>query len=128
MTAASGLATSGGSGAAAVGDYNNDGFLDLFVASANGGEPTLWLNKGNGTFTRDGRSSAAMQALRSTAGLAATFVDYDNDGWLDLVVGGGPVSRGGASPAEARSAGGTGSGAQLLFRNDGTGSFSIGRR
>ena len=46
VTATSGLATSGGSGAAAVGDYNNDGFLDLFVASTNGGEPTLWLNKG----------------------------------------------------------------------------------
>ena len=123
VTATSGLATRDGSGATAVGDYNNDGFLDLFVAKANGGEPTLWLNKGNGTFTRDGRSSAAMQALRSTAGLAATFVDYDNDGWLDLIVGGASVSRGAASPAEARSAGGTGSGAQLLFRNDGTGKF-----
>jgi Flp pilus assembly protein TadD len=122
-TSASGLATRGGSGAAAVGDYNNDGFLDLVVASANGGEPALWLNKGNGTFTRDGRSSAALRALRSIAGLSATFVDYDNDGWLDLVVGGAPVSRVGASPAEARSAGGTGSGAQLLFRNDGTGKF-----
>jgi len=117
VTATSGLATRDGSGATAVGDYNNDGFLDLFVAKANGGEPTLWLNKGNGTFTRDGRSSAAMQALRSTAGLAATFVDYDNDGWLDLIVGGASVSRGAASPAEARSAGGTGSGTQFLFLN-----------
>ncbi len=36
VTATSGLATSGGSGAAAVGDYNNDGFLDLFVASTCG--------------------------------------------------------------------------------------------
>jgi len=123
VTATSGLATRDGSGAAAVGDYNNDGFLDLFVASVNGGEPALWLNKGDGTFARDRRSGSVMQALRSTAGLAATFVDYDNDGWLDLIVGGGPVSRGGASPAEARSAGGTGSGAQLLFRNDGTGKF-----
>jgi hypothetical protein len=77
-TASSGIA-SGGSGTAAVGDYNNDGFLDIFVASAKGEPPTLWLNKGNGSFARDPRSSAALQALRATGGMA-TFVDYDNDG------------------------------------------------
>jgi hypothetical protein len=79
--AASGLATSGGSGDAAVADYNNDGFLDLLVESATGGDATLWLNKGNGTFTRDARSSVK-------TGLSLTFVDYDNDGWLDIVSGG----------------------------------------
>ncbi|MEA2706683.1 MAG: hypothetical protein QOH22_1471, partial [Gemmatimonadaceae bacterium] len=103
-TAASGLASSGGSGAAAAGDYNNDGLLDLFVASTNGGEPALWLNKGNGVFTRDARSSAALGGLRSTPGLAATFMDYNNDGWLDLVVGGATKV--------------------FLLRNDGTGRFA----
>ena len=111
VTAASGLATSGGSGAAAVGDYNNDGLLDLFVASTNGTESALWINKGNGTFNRDRRSSAAVGMLRSIAGLAATFVDYDNDGWLDLVVGGASI----ATP--------DGSAKLFLFRNDGTGRF-----
>jgi hypothetical protein len=113
VTATSGLATSGspGGGATAVADYNNDGFLDLFVASANGGEPALWLNKGNGTFTRDSRSSAALQTLRSTSGMAATFVDYDNDGWLDLVVAAKPVAAGKALSSV------------FLFRNDGTGKF-----
>ena len=110
VTAASGLATSSGSGAAAVGDYNNDGFLDLFVASTNGSEPTLWLNKGNGTFSRDRRSGAA-ETLRSMAGLAATFVDYDNDGWLDLVIGSVPI----AKPESSAKL--------FLFRNDGTGRF-----
>ncbi|MEO8910120.1 MAG: FG-GAP-like repeat-containing protein [Gemmatimonadaceae bacterium] len=102
VTAQSGV-TSGGSAAVAVGDYNNDGFLDLFVASAKGGEATLWLNKGDGTFTHDSRSSATMRALRSTPGSAATFVDYDNDGWLDLVV--------------------AGKSSDFLFRNDRTGKF-----
>ena len=103
VTAASGLSSSGGSGAATVGDYNNDGFLDLFVATTNSSEPALWLNKGDGTFTRDRRSSAALRALQSTPGLAATFVDYNNDGWIDLAV----------------------SGATKLFllRNDGSGKF-----
>jgi len=123
VTAASGLATSGGSGAVAVGDYNNDGFLDLFIAGANGGEPALWLNKGDGTFTRDRRSSAALQALRSTAGLAATFVDYDNDGWLDLVVAGTPIGGGKSSAAAGKSVSEKNSNAVFLFRNDGTGKF-----
>jgi Flp pilus assembly protein TadD len=111
VTATSGLTSTGGSDGAAVGDYNNDGFLDLFAASANGGEPALWTNKGNGTFARDRRSASAMQGLRSTVGSAATFVDYDNDGWLDLVVGGTAVAKP-AGPAKL-----------FLFRNDGTGRF-----
>jgi hypothetical protein len=109
VTVTSGLSSITGS-SATVGDYNNDGFLDLFVAGVNGGG-VLWLNKGDGTFSRDARSSAAFQALRSTDGLAADFVDYDNDGWLDLLVAGKPVS--GAKSASSI----------FLFRNDGTGKF-----
>src|SRR5688500_13000173 len=110
-TEASGLKGSSGSGAAAAGDYNNDGFLDLFIAGrANGTEPALWLNKGNGTFTRDRRSSALTGALRPASAAAATFLDYDNDGWLDLVVG-------------AAHAAGLDGPSVFLFRNDGTGRF-----
>ena len=108
-TAASGLATAGGSGAVAVGDYNNNGAIDVFDAAADTGEPTLWLNKGDGTFTRDRRSSAAFAVLRGMRVSAAQFVDYDNDGWLDLVVVGTP-----------RAAGARG---VLLLHNDGTGKF-----
>jgi tetratricopeptide (TPR) repeat protein len=104
--------TSGGSGAVAVGDFDNDGLFDLFVASATGGPPTLWHNNGDGTFTADDRSAAALEQLGSTSALAAEFVDYDNDGWLDLVVAGAPLTTGG-------SGGGT-----FLFQNDGRGVFT----
>lgn len=89
-TAGSGIANRSGSGSVAVGDYNNDGSLDLFVASTNGGAPALWLNNGAGTFSLDRRSADVLQLLRSAAGLASEFVDYDNDGWLDLAVVGKP--------------------------------------
>src|SRR5262249_55576228 len=52
----SGLALTGAS-TVAVGDYNNDGFIDVFVAGPPSGESSLWLNNGNGTFRRDSRSS-----------------------------------------------------------------------
>ena len=111
-TTASGLAGKGGSGAAATGDYNNDGFLDLFVGgSAAETETALWLNKGDGTFTRDRRSSAVIGALRPAPAAAASFVDYDNDGWLDLVVGSGREA-------------GVNSSSVFLLRNDGAGRFT----
>ncbi len=110
VTAARGLAELGASTATAVGDYNNDGALDLFVAAARGGESTLWRNDGNGAFARDRSASVSMQVLRATEADVATFVDYDNDGWLDLVVG-TSMARGSGSPR------------LFLFRNDGTGGF-----
>ncbi|HEU4748328.1 MAG TPA: CRTAC1 family protein, partial [Gemmatimonadaceae bacterium] len=110
VAAAWGLASSGSFGAVAVGDYDNDGLPDLLLASADGSESALWRNNG-GSFTRDSRSAPALRALRGAAGRAATFVDYDNDGWLDLLVAGMPVN------AATRGAG------VFLFRNDGSGRF-----
>ncbi|HEV7388477.1 MAG TPA: FG-GAP-like repeat-containing protein, partial [Gemmatimonadaceae bacterium] len=108
VTASSGL--TGGSAAVTTGDYNNDGFLDLFVSDAKSGQPALWLNKGNGTFARDTRSASALQLLAGNAAATAAFIDYDNDGWLDLIVG-------------AKSSGG-GKGANVfMLRNDRTGKF-----
>jgi enediyne biosynthesis protein E4 len=66
----------------AVGDYDNDGFDDIFVSAL--GQSHLFHNNGNGTFT-DVTKSAGMWGP-SEFSTSAAWVDYDRDGKLDLVV------------------------------------------
>jgi hypothetical protein len=81
VTEKAGLAGSGYSTGVAVGDYDNDGFEDLFVSGY--GHSTLYHNNGDGTFT-DVTASAGVAG--SGWATSAAWVDYDNDGRLDLVV------------------------------------------
>src|SRR5512134_4066524 len=67
----------------AVGDYDNDGDVDVLVT--NYGDNVLYRNDGNGHFTNvTARAGVAMP--RHPLKASAAFLDYDNDGWLDLFV------------------------------------------
>ncbi len=87
VTEHAGVAGSGYGMGAAVGDYDNDGWPDLFVANVNGNQ--LFHNNGDGTFTdvtdRAG-VSGGMAEGRKMWSVAAGWFDYNNDGRLDLFV------------------------------------------
>ena len=93
------LHSSGGS----WGDYNNDGYQDLFVTCGviGSGNDRLFRNNGNGTFTKI-ISDPIVNTVHWAGG--SSWGDFNNDGWLDMFVGGydGP---------------------NFLFRNDANGSF-----
>jgi len=80
-TEKAGLAGIGYGMGVAVGDYDNDGYDDLYVTAFGGNR--LYHNNGNGTFTDVTESAGVGGSGWSTS---AAFFDYDNDGKLDLVV------------------------------------------
>jgi hypothetical protein len=81
VTDKAGIATPGYANGGAVGDYNNDGWPDIYITSLGGN--VLYRNNGDGTFT-DVTAKAGVTDGRYSAG--ATFGDYDNDGYVDLFV------------------------------------------
>jgi len=86
VTLASGLSGAGVKGypqGVAVGDYDNDGFPDVLVT--NYGDNVLYHNEGDGRFT-DVTAKAGVAMPRHPLKASAAFLDYDNDGWLDLFV------------------------------------------
>jgi len=83
VTAKSGLARTGWQTGVCVGDYDNDGWDDLFCCSW--GHNILFHNNGDGTFT-DVTRKAGVYDERVRWGSGCTFLDYDRDGHLDLFV------------------------------------------
>ena len=83
VTAKAGVAHSGWGQGVCIGDYDNDGFEDLFVTYY--GKNVLYHNNGDGTFTDvSQKAGVAGKGTRWNTGCA--FVDYDRDGHLDLFV------------------------------------------
>ena len=81
VTDKSGLGDVGWGMGVAVGDYNNDGFDDVYVTCLGGNH--LFKNNGNGTFSDVTKVAGVSDGRWSTG---AAFVDYDHDGYLDLFV------------------------------------------
>jgi hypothetical protein len=95
----------GASQGCAWGDYDNDGLLDLFVANRNQ-KNFLYHNEGNGEFTAITNSAPVNDTGYSWS---PAWIDYDNDGFLDLFVANGPASGPGQN--------------NFLYRNNGDGTF-----
>jgi enediyne biosynthesis protein E4 len=83
VTREAGLLDAGWGVGVCVGDYNNDGFEDLFVTYF--GKNRLYRNNGNGTFT-DVTTQAGLSSASTRFGSGCTFIDYNRDGHLDLFV------------------------------------------
>lgn len=130
MAAAAGLAVTGFVKAVVWGDYNNDGYPDLYLSRLY--EPNLLFRNdskgalGPGAFTDVGATAGVTEPINS---FPAWFWDYDNDGWLDIFVSGYKfVYDAGASQAAAEVAAdylGMPFSAEppRLYRNKGNGTF-----
>ena len=106
-----GLRASGTGISCAVGDYDNDGRNDLAISLGN--QFVLFHNDGNGKF-HDATESAGIKLPNNQVARGLTFVDYDHDGDLDLLMTG------------FKSIGGTQESVKpnVLFRNNGNGTFT----
>jgi len=98
----------------AWGDFNNDGYLDLFVAHFYGQNNALYQNNGDGSFTAITNSVVTLDGGTSVGG---AWADYDNDGWLDLFVSNlGPVDATNFVSIRAEN--------NFLYHNNGDGTFT----
>ena len=89
ITAAAGLQNLSVKGTAlTIGDYNNDGLFDIFVAGGTNGECFLLKNSGKTGFVVDSISNRLSRSLKDVKVNDASFWDFDNDGHLDLLVAG----------------------------------------
>lgn len=83
VTTRSGISLSGWGQGACVGDYDNDGYDDLYITAY--GKNHLFHNQGNGTF-KDVSEASGVSGTGKEWGTGCAFVDYDRDGRLDLIV------------------------------------------
>ena len=133
VTAKAGLAHSGWGQGVCIGDYDNDGFDDLFVTYY--GKNVLYHNNSDGTFT-DVSEKAGVAGKKTRWGTGCAFVDYDRDGHLDLFVANyidldlatAPVPESGPCLYKAVMVAcgppGLSGGKNILYHNNGDGTFT----
>jgi hypothetical protein len=83
VTIKAGLTRTGWAAALCIGDYDNDGWDDLFITYW--GQNVLYRNNGNGTFS-DVTAKTKLGFTETRWGSGCTFIDFDHDGKLDLYV------------------------------------------
>jgi len=133
VTAQAGLLHSGWGQGVCIGDYDNDGYEDLFVTYF--GKNVLYHNNGNGTFT-DVTEKAGVGGSGKRWNTGCAFLDYDRDGQLDLFVANyidldlatAPVPESGPCLYKgvmvACGPPGLNGGKNILYRNNGNGTFT----
>jgi enediyne biosynthesis protein E4 len=104
-----------------AGDFDNDGDEDLFITELTGQGVDLYVNNGSGVFEElSARAGLRLASLPST-GFGVAWLDFDNDGWLDVLTVNGAVTRN-AAPGARHDAFSLQQRKQL-FRNTGQGRF-----
>ncbi|HYG10714.1 MAG TPA: CRTAC1 family protein [Pyrinomonadaceae bacterium] len=96
-----------------VGDYDNDGRVDFYVTNFSDDSNTLYRNDGEGNFTDMTFQAGHGEPTIPFLGWGATFLDYDNDGWKDVLVANGHVY----PTVDAHQWGTSWAQQMLLFRN-----------
>jgi hypothetical protein len=102
-----------------LGDYDNDGWLDLYISDFQRSSDHLWHNDGNGNFDEVSDQAGITTPTREVLSFGGGFFDYDNDGWLDLFIANGHVY----PEVEQASPGTHYKQLNSLFHNEGHGKF-----
>jgi hypothetical protein len=103
-----------------LGDYDNDGRLDLYISDFQRSSDHLWHNEGKGFFDEVSDQAGITPPTRDVLSFGGGFFDYDNDGWLDIFIANGHVY-----PEVEQAAPGTHyRQINSLFHNEGNGKFA----
>jgi hypothetical protein len=102
-----------------IGDYDNDGRLDFYITNFSDDSNTLYHNDGEANFTDVTTQAGHGEPTIPFLGWGTSFLDYDNDGWQDLIVANGHVYPG----VDAHQWGTSYAQQPLLFRNLAKGRF-----
>ncbi len=103
-----------------LGDYDNDGRLDLYISDFQRSSDHLWHNEDKGFFDEVSDQAGITRPTRDVLSFGGGFFDYDNDGWLDIFIANGHVY----PEVEQATPGTHYKQINSLFHNEGNGKFT----